>query len=204
MTVAPGECCADHARRGRVMHHHRARAFRDALQHGVLKVAPVEARTGAGAPHLFGQGALPFSVVVDELIDVGGAAERAEEEMMQHGVVQHHHAGLGERAAIDLAVQWIVAQVIERDVGVARVRLHAAVAAQGREQRRGVVGHAGSGGRQRRVVCDFHGLRRFPNSAVPTRTMVAPSSMAASRSCDMPMESCGSPCRPASSCRRWK
>lgn len=28
-----------------------------------------------------------------------------------------------------------------------------------------------------------------PNKAVPTRTCVAPSSMAASRSCDMPMES---------------
>ncbi len=43
-----------------------------------------------------------------------------------------------------------------------------------------------------------------PNNAVPTRTIVAPSSMATSRSCDIPMERCCRPFWTASSRKRAK
>src|ERR1017187_3970834 len=49
-----------------------------------------------------------------------------------------------------------------------------------------------------------HAFVLLPNKAVPMRTQVEPSSMAVSRSCDMPMESCGSPCNWPSSRRRRK
>jgi len=39
--------------------------------------------------------------------------------------------------------------------------------------------------------CRHQAVWRAPKSAVPTRTSVAPSTMAASKSCDMPMESTG-------------
>ncbi len=63
------------------------------------------------------------------------------------------------------------------------------------EQRGGIIGHARARRRQRGVESDLQvqSFRRGPNSAVPTRTIVAPSSMAASRSCDMPIDKLGQP-----------
>src|ERR1035441_4438459 len=49
-----------------------------------------------------------------------------------------------------------------------------------------------------------HALILLPNKAVPMRTQVEPSSMAVSRSWDMPMESCGKPCNSPSARRRRK
>lgn len=62
--------------------------------------------------------------------------------MLQNGVVQHGYAGLLERALIDFTVQLIVAEVVEVYVAVAQ--LDGAGAAERAEQRRGIVGHAGS------------------------------------------------------------
>ena len=122
----------DHAGRSRIVHHHRARAFRDAPQHRVIEIAPIEGGTSAGAPQLFGQRAMPFAVVVDELVDVCGAVERAQKEMLQHGIVQHDYAGVRQRPAVDLPMQLIVTQMIERDVGAARAGFHGTIAAQSR------------------------------------------------------------------------
>src|SRR5450759_1696459 len=49
-----------------------------------------------------------------------------------------------------------------------------------------------------------HSFLRLPNKAVPTRTQVAPSSMAVSRSFDIPMESSVNPCASANSRRLRK
>ena len=53
---------------------------------------------------------------------------------------------------------------VERRVGVLRGDLNAAVLAESGQESRGVVGHAGAGGGQRREEADGHGLSaRFDN-----------------------------------------
>src|SRR5438045_3519621 len=93
----------------------------------------------------------------------------------------------------------VVAQMIESDIAVLRSYFHRAVLAQLGEERGRIIRHSGSGRRQRRMKRDGHALVRSPNSAVPTRTQVEPSSMAVSRSFDMPIEICASPCWEANS-----
>jgi hypothetical protein len=166
----------------------------------MVEVALVDSRPGPIAPQIFGHRAIPFPVVVNELVDVCCAIQRAEKEVMQHRIVQHHHPGLRQRPPVNLAVQLIVAQVIQRDVargGALAPRCHAGagpLAAPPRNPPRPCEPAAVA-----RRYPTFMACGRFPNSAVPTRTMVAPSSMAASKSCDIPIESCGSPCSVANS-----
>ncbi len=50
--------------------------------------------------------------------------------MLQHGVVQHHDAGMRESPLVDGAVQGVVAEVIEAHAGVARPYFHFPQAAQ--------------------------------------------------------------------------
>ena len=59
----------------------------------------------------------PFAVVVDPLGDVLLVRERAEQEVVQHGVVQHDDSGRVERPRVDTLVQPVVAQMIEMDIG---------------------------------------------------------------------------------------
>src|ERR1017187_6144325 len=159
--------------------------------------------------------------------------------MMQDGIVQHYDAGGFEGARVDGCVERVVAEVIERHIAVGGRNFDGAVAAEFRQQRGGVIGHAGRRGRERRIEADVkvdrrkrlshfgarrlaflwgrrfrlptdfftvssHALVLLPNKAVPTRTHVEPSSIAVSRSCDMPIESCGKPCNSPSSRRRRK
>src|ERR1035437_5075479 len=118
--------------------------------------------------------------------------------------MQDGDAGVGEGAIVNRAVELVVADVIERDVGVAGVYVYFAMLAKRVEQGFGVIRDSGFGGRKGREVADGHGLVRGPNRAVPTRMCVEPSSMAASRSCDMPIASFGSPCMRASAARSRK
>ncbi len=60
-----------------------------------------------------------MTVVINELGDVLPLVPAAQEEMMQHRVVQHRYARRLERVPVDFAVQWVVAQMIERNIGVA-------------------------------------------------------------------------------------
>lgn len=151
---------------------------------------------------------MPFAVVVDELIDVGVLVELAEQEVVEDGIVEHDGAGVAERSPVDIGVEGVVAELIEGGVAVVGRDFDGAVAAEFGEQGGGVIGDAAAGGRERRVESDGHGwvdgFWRFPKSAVPTRTQVEPSSMAVSRSWDMPMERPRSSCFSASSRRRRK
>src|SRR5579872_2032235 len=150
------------------------------------------------------QFAAPLAIVVDELLDIVALAERPEKEVLEHGVVQYHDSRTLERPLVNLAVQLIVAKMVERNVGPLGRDLDVATAAKRPEQRGSVIGDTGVRGRKRRLESDGHGFFRLPNSAVPTRMCVAPSSMATSKSCDMPIEIFGkSNCR-ANSRRRRK
>src|SRR5205823_9993600 len=97
-----------------------------------------------------------------------------------------------------------VTQMIERGVALFGRYLHRTMLAHFGEQGSGVIGDAGAGGRQGRIESEGHSLDRFPNSAVPTRTQVEPSSMAVTRSLLMPIERPRSSYSSASSRRRRK
>src|ERR1035438_9644916 len=105
---------------------------------------------------------------------------------------------MGQRTIVNRAVELVIADVIESDVGVAVADPHFAMLAKRVQQSFSVIRDSGLGGRQRREVTYRHGLTRGPNRAVPTRTCVEPSSIAASRSCDMPIDSLLKPCKRAS------
>ena len=193
-----GRMPADNRRRGGIVHHDGRRGGREALQHGPFEIARVGGGARAVLPQVLGQRASPFSVIENELVDVLLFGEPPEEEMFEHRVVQNHNARMGQRSIVNRAVQLVVADVIHRDIGAAVVYPHLAVLAKRVQQGFGVIRDSGFGGRKRREVAYGHGLTRGPNRAVPTRTCVEPSSMAASRSCDMPIDSFVSPCRRAS------
>ena len=123
---------------------------------------------------------------------------------MQDGVVQNYYAGTREGALVDGAVQRVVTEMVEVNVGFRGVHLYIHLPPESFEQGSGIVRHPGPRRCQRREESDFHGFFRGPNSAVPTRTWVAPSSTATSRSCDIPMERHRKPWRTASSRRRRK
>src|ERR1035441_7110707 len=124
--------------------------------------------------------------------------------MIQDGIVQDHNAGGFKSARVDGGVERVVAEVIERHIAGGGRNFNGAVAAELGQQGGGVIGDAGRRGRERRIKTDGHALILLPNKAVPMRTQVEPSSMAVSRSCDMPMESCVKPCNSPSSRRRRK
>ena len=111
-------------RRARVVHDHRPRPLRHALDHRIAEVFRIGGRTRAPPPQLARQVFAPVAIVIDELGDIFLFVLAAQEEMMQHRVVQHRHAGRFERVPVDFAMQWVIAEMIERDIGVARVHLH--------------------------------------------------------------------------------
>ena len=131
---------------------------------------------------------------MNELLDGGLAIERPEKEVVQHGVVQDHDTGPLESAAVDLLVKLVIPEVIEVNVGVERAGGDFAPLPQSGEQCRGIRGHATRGGRQRSMESDGQAFRLGPNNAEPTRMCVAPSSMAAVKSYDVPIESPLNPC----------
>ena len=106
-----------HQRRSaRVVHNHRARPLRHALDHRIAEVFRIRGRARAPAPQFARQVFAPVTVVIDELRDVLLFVPAAQEEMMQHRVVQHRYARRLERMPVDFAVQWVVAEMIERNV----------------------------------------------------------------------------------------
>ena len=122
--------------------------------------------------------------------------------MLQYGVVQYHHSGFADRPPVDFRMQARCCPGGRAPHRSVAAPLPRAVLAQFRQQRRRIIGHPGARRRQRRIEPDAQRASRLlplPNSAVPTRTQVAPSSMAVSRSCDMPIESSVKPCSAASS-----
>ena len=64
------------------------------------------------------QAAIPLPVVVNELVNVGAFVELAEEEVMQHSVVQDGDSGAFDRAPTDGGMQAVVAEGVEVDIGV--------------------------------------------------------------------------------------
>ncbi len=118
--------------------------------------------------------------------------------------MQHDDAWRFERALINVAMKLIVAEMIERDVGITFVDRHLSQRLERAQQRRRIIGHTRPGGGQRRKEADLQSFFRGPNRAVPTRTMVAPSSIATSRSCDIPIDRCDRLFRSASSRSRAK
>jgi len=95
-------------------------------------------------------------------------------------------------------VQPVIAEVVEVYIGAARVTFdHGAWrrgALKNAQESFGVISDASARARRRRVMTDRQSGRpksgfRLPNRAVPTRTHVAPSSMATSMSLDIPMDS---------------
>ena len=73
------------------------------------------------------------------------------------------------------------------------------------EQRGRIIRDTRAGGGQRRNrYPSGHAFLRWPKSAVPTRTQVAPSSIAVSKSFDIPIESCGNSNCSANSRKRAK
>ena len=69
-TRASRACSSDGGRRRGIVNHHRAGAFRHALQHGIAEVPFVRRRPGARAPQLPPQRAIPLAVVIDELVHI--------------------------------------------------------------------------------------------------------------------------------------
>src|ERR1051326_4964996 len=102
--------------------------------------------------------------------------------MLEHGIVEDDDAGIIDRALVNFAMELVVAEMIERDVGAGGIGFDVALRFHRLEQRRGIIGDACAGRRQRGVEGGFQIFLRGPNNAVPMRTMVAPSSMATSRS----------------------
>ena len=100
---------------------------------------------------------------------------------MQHSIVQDDHARTFQSTAINGRVQLIVAEMVQIDVGIP-VHSNVPPGSKSRQQSGAIIRHTGARGGKRRVESDRHGLRRLPKRAVPTRTCVAPSSIATSRS----------------------
>ena len=88
----------------------------------------------------------------------------------------------------------VVAEVIQMNIGVFRVAGDFAMSLQRGRQPLRIMRHAAGRSHRGCVIAEFHFLIRRPKSAVPTRMQVEPSSTAASKSCDMPIESSASPC----------
>ena len=111
---------AGHARGGRIVHHHGARPLHNAPQHRVIEIAAVGGRRSPPAPQFLSQSAIPLPVVVYELRYVGLAVQLSQQKMMQHRVMQHHHSRYLQRALVNIAVERVVAQMIERHVAFGR------------------------------------------------------------------------------------
>jgi hypothetical protein len=101
---------------------------------------------------------------------------------MENGVMEHYDSGGSNGSPIDVRVELIVAQVVEVDVRTVGRDFDQPTPRQVLPQRGGVIRNPGAGGRKRRKEPDLHVFLREPNSAVPMRMWVAPSSIATSKS----------------------
>jgi hypothetical protein len=124
-----------------------ARALGDAPEHREVEVAGIGGRGGAGAVQLTGETAVPFAVVVDELVDVIGLVELSQEEVVENGVVENDDARVLQRATVNGGMEAVVSEVVESGIEPHRVEFHAPVDAESGEEGRGVVGDAGWSGR---------------------------------------------------------
>jgi len=104
----------NHRRGSGIMYDDRARGRGDALKHGSGEVARVGAGSGAFLP----QSAARFgvAVVVDELFDIFVGAQHPQHQVLQHRVMQDYHAGMSDRPPVDMAVQSIVAYMVQGDI----------------------------------------------------------------------------------------
>ena len=133
----------------------------------------------------------PLAIIEDELPDVLLTGETPQKEVMQDGIVQHDDTRLFQRLPVNPGVKCIIAEMIQIDTRPAE-------AIQCGTQRFRIIRDPRTGARRRRMMPGgAQTLFLRPKSAVPTRTQVAPSSIATSRSFDMPMESSGIAKRPA-------
>ena len=71
---------------------------------------------------------------------------------MQHRNVQQSHTRLAESAPVDIAVESVIAEVVERQMALGRRHFHAAVFFHFGQERGGVIGHARVRRRQGRVL----------------------------------------------------
>ena len=90
-----------------------ARRLHDAAEHRVIEVTEIHGRTGALRPEFFREMPLPFAVVEDEFLYVLLTRQGSEHEMVQNSVVQHDDARGFERAAVDIGVESVVAEMVE-------------------------------------------------------------------------------------------
>jgi hypothetical protein len=86
-------------------------------------------------PEVGRQIATPLAVIEGELGDVLIAPESAQEEVVEYGVMEHNHARSRQCGGVDLSVQAVVADVIERRVVAYKLLVESS----------GVVGHSGTG-----------------------------------------------------------
>ena len=144
------------AGRGRIVNDHRERPLRQPLQHRVPVIRLTQTGTGFPPPQFPRRFARPLPVVVHKLVDVAAFVERSHKEMLQQRVVQHHHAGLRERAGIDVPVKDIVGDVVQTHIGARRRQFHGSVRPQRGKQRSRVVGDSRLSRRHRRMESDLH------------------------------------------------
>ena len=138
----------DAGRRG-IVNDDGSRGGGQALEHRVFEIARVGGRSELDWPTgSCGQAASPFTEIEDEFFDVAGPIEHAQKEMVQRRIVQNHDAGMGKGALVNLSVQMIVADVVERAIRMLCSDAHVAVLAEARQQRRGVIGNASWSWRQ--------------------------------------------------------
>ena len=102
--------------------------------------------------------------------------------MVEDRIVKNDNSGRDQRPVVDVFVKLVVAGVIEVNVGLGGIHFHPPPVTQRGEECRSVVGDPGGRRRQRSMETDLQAFFRGPNNAVPTRTWVAPSSIAVSRS----------------------
>ena len=91
-----------------VMHDDRAGCLRNPPQHGIPEVFRVRARCGTSMPEIRRLVPSPFAVVVNEFVDILLFGQGSEKEVLQHGVMQNHHPGPGERPRVDVSMKLIV------------------------------------------------------------------------------------------------
>jgi hypothetical protein len=146
----------DNARRGGIVNHDGASPFGDASQHRETEVTFVGRGVGALSPEVLAKAPIPLTIVVDELAHVLGFGQLPKQKVVEYGVVQDDHSGFGERSAVNLRVERVVADVVQRDIAAVGGDIDVSVVAQFAEQRAGVVGDSGPRGGKRRVESDGH------------------------------------------------
>ena len=76
--------------------------------------------------------------------------------MLQNGIVQHHHSGPGQRPPVNLSMQIVIADVVQRHVRIGGVYFYLPVLAEGGQQGGRIIGDACGRRGQRRKKPYFH------------------------------------------------